>query len=274
MTVRKTLILNADDVGMHPAVDSAVLRLAEAGVIRSASVMALGKPDPDAMRGLRNLGVELGLHLDVSSAMAAQRYGTSQRIGTIIAMAYSRRLDARQVRAIVDDQLQQFHDKTGGPPLFIDGHEHVHQLPVIREALIDAVRAHHPQQRPFIRSTLASRWRGTKAAIIGMLGARSLARQARKAGCLSNHDFCGVYDLRKPAALAPLWRGWLASMPPQGTLAMCHPAVAGGSVADSFRLREYQFLSSAAFADMLGQYNTSVVGWKAALCGELDAVRA
>ena len=37
------------------------------------------------------------------------------------------------------------------PPDFVDGHHHVHVLPVIREALIDVLRRRFPQGGPLIR---------------------------------------------------------------------------------------------------------------------------
>jgi hypothetical protein len=46
---------------------------------------------------------------------------------------------------------------------------------------------------------------------------------------------------------------------------MCHPALSVIAPDEAFRLHEYRFLSSMAFATMLDQYNTRAAGWRATL---------
>ena len=60
----KQITLNVDDLGLAPAVNQAVLRLAEMGRIQSASFMSLGRIDADEVAQLRQYAVEIGLHLD------------------------------------------------------------------------------------------------------------------------------------------------------------------------------------------------------------------
>jgi predicted glycoside hydrolase/deacetylase ChbG (UPF0249 family) len=265
MTTQRSIIINADDVGMHPAIDGAVLRLAQSGAISSVSVMALMRPDVDTLHALRHQGVDLGLHLDFTSTIAAQHYALPRGVGAILAHSYMRRLSLQQACNIVDEQLQRFCELTGSMPAFIDGHEHVHQFPVIRDALLQAVARQAQHLRPFIRSTRPLRWRGMKARVIGWLGAAALETAAHDMGCNCNTDFFGVYPLQKEVRLDHLWHRWLQAMPPHGALVMCHPAISEISPGDVFRLREYRFLSSGAFVDMLNQYNTRVTGWRAAL---------
>lgn len=262
MSEKRTIIINADDVGMFPAVDTAVMQLVESGIVTSVSIMVLGKPDRDAMRTFKRYGVNIGMHLDLTSAMAAARYGIARTVSSTLLETYGRRMREEEARHIVLDQLNRFCDITGGTPAFIDGHEHVHQFPIIRDALIGALPESGSGKRPFIRNTRPRRWRGAKAALIGMLGARTLEKQARLAGCDCNTDFFGVYDLGKTSSLEQLWHAWLKTMPQQGSLVMCHPALSARLPHDIFRVREYRFLSSTLFEEMLYQYNTTVAGWE------------
>jgi len=263
MRASRTVIINADDVGLHPAVDEAVARLAEIGVVTSASVMTLGRPDAGTLRTCARYGVDLGLHLDFTSDMANRRYRAARTIGSLILETWCGRLDAHRARDIVADQLQRFLALTGAAPAFVDGHEHAHQLPVIRDALL-AVLREHGCGATFIRSTRPRRWRGAKAALIGLLGARRLEAQARHAGHRCNSDFCGVYNLREDARLEALWRTWLQTMPQRGALAVCHPATPGMDGGADFRVREYRFLSSTAFDDLLRRHDTTTTNWAGA----------
>jgi predicted glycoside hydrolase/deacetylase ChbG (UPF0249 family) len=261
----KRIIVNADDIGMCPAVDGAAMRLAEAGIISSVSVMALAAPDSEAMRTFHQYGVDIGLHLDFTSSLTAIRYGQQRTVASTIARAYSGRLHGPKARQMVIDQLYCFQDLVGRMPAFVDGHEHVHQLPVIRDALLDILTDHAGSTLPFVRSTQPQRWRGAKAAVIGLLGAGALAEKARRVGLKTNSDFFGVYNLAKKVRLEHLWQCWLQTMPSRGALVMCHPAMAASSHDEGFRLREYRFLSSALFEDMLYENDTTIVGWRSAL---------
>ena len=270
----RKLIINADDLGMHPAIDHAIAMLAGAGVVSSASLLVLGQPDRDMIAHLDARGINLGLHLDFTSSLFHSRLsGKSRSVYAVMADAWGGRLQPQQAQAIVRDQLEQFQDIAGRMPDFVDGHEHIHQFPVIRQALIDVLSNLDPARRVFIRDTRSSCWRGMKAAIIGMLGAPALAAMTAQTGYRCNTDFLGVYDLSGKADLPGLWRDWLASLPAQGALAMCHPALHSGAGEPSlapFRLREYRFLSSAQFSDLLAEHGVQVVNWQTALGDDDD----
>jgi len=255
----KGLILNADDIGMHPAVDDAVAELAEKGVIRAASVMSLGRPNRDTLAAMTRLGVDLGLHLDFTSELAHAAYRRETSLSSLILSAWSGTLNAAHVRAALDGQLQRFCELTGRLPDFIDGHQHVHQFPVIREALAQALER-HGERRIRVRNTCSRRWRGGKAALIGMLGSEALERRLERLGFSGNADFMGVYDLSSDADLASFWRNWLAGAPEQGGLVMCHPALKdwGG---EAFRVKEYQFLASQQFREMCSEFEVQAVNW-------------
>ena len=263
---RKTLIVNADDIGLHPAVDNAVAELAERALITSASVMSLGAADRDALGAMIGLGMDLGLHLDFTSVFACRRYGTDCTVNSLIGQTWLRRLSPEQTHHIVNEQLDRFETLVGAVPVFVDGHEHVHQFPVIREALMQVLAERYPGRRMFLRNTAPRRWQGAKAAIIGMLGAGSLRRLAREKGHAWNADFAGVYDFHPESDLPVLWSGWLATCRSGGVI-MCHPAsaeVEGDAIAAA-RVREYRFLASRDFDALLRNTRTEITGWKAAL---------
>jgi predicted glycoside hydrolase/deacetylase ChbG (UPF0249 family) len=262
----RLIVINADDVGLHPAIDHAVAQLGEMRVVSSASILALHTPHRDALQSMMRNGLDLGLHLDFTSVAANERYSTSRTVASLIADSWRGRLNTSHTRAIVRDQLDRFGSITGHAPRFIDGHEHVHQLPGIRQALFSVLAERQLHTPLYIRNTAPQRWRGIKAATIALLGAQALRHQARQADYRCNADFFGVYDLSSSVNLSALWRRWLASVPERGALAMCHPAWSAemeDKQSIPFRLREFEFLSGQEFGEMLALQRVTVAGWRA-----------
>lgn len=257
--MNRTLIINADDFGMHPSIDAAVLDLSARGIVTSTSVMSLYPVIPDSLQRLRSQGTSIGLHIDFTSEAAHQRYGTRYSLRSLIGATWTHRLRYAQAKIMIEDQIDAFMRLSGAAPVFVDGHEHIHQFPVIREALFAVLESAGWARKPMLRHTRPAGWQGVKAAIIDRLGAQSLHTLAQQSGYNCNEGFAGVYGLQREAPLDHLWARWLAAMPAQGGLIMCHPAITEDRGA--FRLHEYRYLTSARFADLLQAQDISTVPW-------------
>jgi predicted glycoside hydrolase/deacetylase ChbG (UPF0249 family) len=60
----KQLLINCDDMGYHPAINSAIADVLSGGVVKSVSLMSTGTYFEEAVDTLRNLGIShLGVHL-------------------------------------------------------------------------------------------------------------------------------------------------------------------------------------------------------------------
>ena len=135
------------------------------------------------------------------------------------------------------------------PPAFVDGHRHVHQLPVVRQALLRALRARYGRALPFVRCTVPRRWRGAKALVIAALGGFALRRRLRREGIPHNRDFAGVYDFDPASDYGALMRRWLAGVE-DGAIILCHPGLPGGAPEDPIsraRAAEFRYLESPTF---------------------------
>lgn len=268
-TAMRRLILNADDYGMDEAVDRAILDLGSRGIVTAVSAMSLSPRWDEAAAALEGQNVDCGLHLDLTSPFAA-RVAPVTSLPWLIASAYAGRLDRSALRTAIETQLERFEAALGRRPDFVDGHQHVHQLPVIRTELLDALKRRCGADVSLIgiRICTARRWRGTKAAVIGALGGEGLARLAAERGHPVNSDFAGVYDFSPAADLAALWRGWLGSLQGGAPLAMCHVASEGDWGEDpirSARLREFSWLGSRAFQDLCAVFAVTPARWPAPL---------
>jgi hypothetical protein len=144
----------------------------------------------------------------------------------------------------------------------------VHQLPVIREALLDVLdeRGHGP--RPWLRATgpaitpaavpLVAR---AKAQLIAALGSAELRREAGSRGFRLNRRFFGVYGFD---GSAEQYRRCLAAWfdeAADGDLLMCHPS-AEGPERDAIlpaRRREYEVIGGHAFAALTDTTGVRIV---------------
>ena len=260
------VILNADDYAMDEGVDDAILALAERGTVTAASAMVLSPSWKDAGRRLMDVKANRGLHLDLTSPFAAS---TAPALPRLMRAAFLGRLDRGAMRHAIERQLDAFEAVAKAPPDFIDGHQHVHQLPVIRDLLMVALKAQYgaSASRIGIRLCLARRWRGLKAAIVATTGAGALSRLIRKEGHPTNTDFAGVYDFSPRADLAALWRGWLTGVVGERPLIMCHVAAKEGPNSTFDRIRraritEWQWLCSQAFRDLCSECAIVLRGWQ------------
>ena len=263
----RRLILNADDYAMDAGVDQAILGLIAGNVVTAASAMVLSPRWSGASGEISGMNADCGLHLDLTSEFALAKL-TLYSLPELIARSYARRLDATAILDAIEAQLDLFESAIGRPPDFIDGHQHVHQLPIIRVQLIEALqRRYGPDAaRIGIRVCTSRRWRGAKAQTIGALGAEPMARLAGRFGHAVNTDFLGVYGFSPDADLPLLWRRWLASMQGDAPLAMCHVATASSpsTIADPIRparVKELGWLASDAFRDLCAELSVTLDRW-------------
>lgn len=241
-----------DDYGLHPGVDEAVLAMIARGRVTATSCM-VGAPawqdDSAALKELFDAGrVDAGLHLDlVEYPIDVQ---LRRPIGTWMRDSALRRVDAPTVRGEIRRQLDAFEAAMGRAPSHVDGHQHVHQFPVIRDLLVEElVHRYRGGPLPWLRSTAGASRGGFKGRVIEAMGARALARLCADRGFGQNASLLGVYDFRGgPQRFGALLRQWLADAR-DGDLLMCHIAtgiVPGDEIAQA-RVDEYGVLADDGF---------------------------
>ena len=125
-TAKRRLIVNADDLGMHPEVDAGILEAHRDGIVTSASVMVRRPSAADgAKRAVAATSLSLGLHIDFSEW--DYRDGRWQ--------ANYDRVDSQDtdaVRAELHAQLELFRDMVGRDPTHLDSHQHIHAHEPVR----------------------------------------------------------------------------------------------------------------------------------------------
>jgi predicted glycoside hydrolase/deacetylase ChbG (UPF0249 family) len=159
--------------------------------------------------------------------------------------------DLAAIKQEIARQLDKFESLFGRRPDYVDGHEHVHQFPIVRDALLAVLSARYGNSIA-VRSTVPTTSRGAKAAVIAMLGGRALRKQLLRAGIPTNSDFAGVYDFSTRVPFEALMRGWLASIA-DGGIVMCHPELSSRNELDA-RAVEHEFLASERWPQLQREF--------------------
>lgn len=238
----KRIMINVDDLGLSSAVNQAVLTLAQMQRIHATSFMSLGHINIDEVRYLQQQGIDIGLHFDLTA------FTKTGNLKAVLLRSYLHGWKQQQLHQLICHQLDAFEDKIQAPPVFVDGHQHVHQFPQIRQILLQEIAARYGHGIG-IRNT-APIQSDFKAKIIYHLGGSALQRQLTAENWLTNAAFGGIYHFNvQKVVLADLWHQWLMHAVDQ-TIIMCHPAMPDQHWQDDIkaaRQAEWQWLSSEAF---------------------------
>lgn len=258
------VIVCADDYGLAPGVSEVIASLIAAGRLSATSCMsacAAWRSHAGLLREtVTRHPADVGLHLTLTgqhSLLPLSRLAPHGRLpppGRLLALALARRLHADEIRGEVRAQLDAFEDVWGAPPDYVDGHQHVHLFPGVRECLVAELLRRYGAGRVYLRNCveplehcLARRVAWFKAAFIGQLG-QGLAQLAGRHGLALNHGFSGFYDFSPRHSYRRLMQGFLAH---RGPLHMVH--VHPGKVdADLVALDELTVQRELEFAYLAG----------------------
>lgn len=271
------IVLCADDYGISPAVSAAIRDLIGRGRLNATSVMVVAPSfDPGEAAALKDVAAHraaIGLHMTLTapfrpltSDYAPRRDAAFLPLAATAARALLRSLTPDLLVAEISRQLAAFCEAFGAPPDYIDGHQHIHVFPQIREALLGAVKHAAPNAwvRQCARATAASRPLSDPKGLILDRLSRRFTRLAASQGIRTNVAFAGTYSFRPGADYPALFPSFLDGLP-DGGLVMCHP----GKVDDELRrldpvtdLREdeYAYFSGNTFRQLLEDRNIRLSG--------------
>jgi chitin disaccharide deacetylase len=253
------------------------VELAEMGRLSATGAMTNMPGWRRAARSLMPLRdrIAVGLHLNFTAGSPlgpVPRLAPSGRfpdLKDLLPKALKRQLPGGEIAQEISRQIEAFEEALGHAPAFVDGHQHVHVLPAIRPALIQALNARGYAGRVWLRDpsdkamAILRRPIGRSKALIVKSLARGFARSAHAAGFRTNKGFSGFapLDLSVPAA-----RVFEEAFSKLGAhpLVMCHPGYVDDELraldpALQSRVEELNYLKSDAFRDLLEQRGLRLV---------------
>jgi predicted glycoside hydrolase/deacetylase ChbG (UPF0249 family) len=254
----KRIVVCADDFGLTFGASQSIIALAERAAISAASCVVDGPyaacHAPALLSSLQNCSI--GLHLNLTEN---PHLHLNAGIRTWLLRSFVlRSIERHELEREIARQLDVFETLFGRGPAFVDGHEHVHQFPCVRDALLNVLCARYGREIA-IRITVPTANRSMKAALIAALGGRSMQAKLKAEGFTANSDFAGVYDLVTQDTFERRISGWLRSLA-DGGLIMCHPEVPATSAQpESARNAEHRYLSSPAWSSLRKQMEVQLV---------------
>ena len=281
--------LCADDYGISESVDKAIRDLLMRGRINATSVMVAApsfhRSEAASLNAI-NAGtrrIAIGLHVTLTGPFRPMspdfrpaRAGQFPSLKEMMARGMLRLLDRNRLAMEIATQLKAFVAMFGRTPDFIDGHQHVHLFPQVREALLAVVKENAPLA--WVRqcgrasngltrfadplrqiASAASR----KAMVLDVLSAKFRALAAAQ-GIKTNPAFAGAYDFASAtgANFAQLFPGFLKELPAGGVV-MCHPGIVDAELErldplTTLREREYAYLADDALPGVLRAHGVAL----------------
>lgn len=276
-------VLCADDYGLAPGLGTAIRHLLSLKRLSATSCMTAGPFWPHEAERLKPLvpDADIGLHLTLTDQpplapmpnLAPE--GRLPSILRLIRLAYTGALARPAVRAEIaaelTRQLDRFEAGLGRAPDYLDGHQHVHQLPIVRDVTIELFRTRVAPRvksgRAYVRYCTeplgAIRRRGFLSEALGIsLIGRGFEQRARALGIPGNRRFAGIHDFKGQRPYASLFDSFIEHAAP-GLLVMCHPGLADPELAavdpvTTQREEEYRYLLSDAFPIALQKNRVAV----------------
>jgi len=268
--------LCADDYGISPGVSAGIRELIARERINATSVMVAApnfNNDEAAALDMLNSGkkrVAIGLHVTLtapfgplSADFAPVRKGRFLSLNDILRAAVARRLHPEMLVIEIATQLQAFIDTFGRPPDFVDGHQHVHLFPQIRDAFLKVVERGAPHA--WVRQCGRRHTRGhpldRKALVLDVLSV-AFRRKARRLGIAFDPAFAGTYAFHAKAKFAEIFPRFLPGLP-DGALIMCHPGFVDPELEaldslTTLRQHELAYFNSDAFPHVLADHGVAL----------------
>lgn len=153
--MKKQLIINADDFGIHPAVNEAVRKAATEGILTSTSLMAGGDAFDEAVEMARSMpSLGIGIHLTLvggikpvlpPSEVPSLTWDNGvfcHDYGKLIVRDLEGKISLSEVYAEWDAQIQKIMN-TGLLVTHMDGHQHMHMWPHFYPIARDLAKKYH-----------------------------------------------------------------------------------------------------------------------------------
>ena len=268
--------LCADDYGMSPAVSAAICDLITRRRINATSVMVLAPSfspaEATALEAAASSHAAIGLHVTLTApfrpltaGFAPTRNSAFLPLPAMAGRALAHWLRPEDLELEIARQFAAFTAAFGRPPDFVDGHQHIHVFPQIRNVLLRVIKDAAPRAwlRQCGRPAAAPKsLADPKGFVLDALSA-GLHRLAAREGVPTNPAFAGTYSFAPGADFAKLFPGFLDGLP-DGGVVMCHPGQVDAELRrldplTDLRAREYAYFLDEDFPRLLAAHGIALV---------------
>jgi hypothetical protein len=265
----KYIILCADDYAQNPAITQGILNLVSHNRLSAISCLTTSPywkkhaaylaPFQDSM--------DIGLHFNLTEGFSITSNKQFNSMPQLLLNAFLYRLDVHAIEAEFMAQLDRFIEYAGKMPDFIDGHQHIHHFPVIRQVLLRAYQKRLLANKTYIRIASNSPLQSLltvkcfpKTQIIALTGALTFKKNCQQLNIPFTHSFAGIYSFGKAVNYPTYFRYFLSQVRENG-LIMCHPGLATDDKKDALhdsRPKEYAYFISNSFINDCAEAGVSL----------------
>ena len=208
MTNQKNLSICADDFGITEKINNAIIELIKAERITETSCIVLAKSFSMGAKDLIKYKdkVGIGVHLTLTDFQPLTGIKSlivnnkMSNIKNLLFKSINENYSKKEIIEEINFQLDKFEKIMGFEPNFIDGHHHVQQLPLIRDALVEVIKKRYSNNLPWIRNTYENFFKIFKRKVsilksisLSIMGTK-MKRLAKVNSIKSNDGFSGIYD--------------------------------------------------------------------------------
>ncbi len=259
----KHIILCADDYGQNADISQAIIALIQQSRLSATSCLTTfshWKMHAKWLEPFKNQ-IDIGLHFNLTEGKLCRIPASS--LGKLLLFSQLRFISQQKIEEELHAQLDQFESEMKMPPRFIDGHQHVHQFPVIRDALLSVYEKRLWQHPVYFRCT-DSAITDFKNLIIQFSGARAFKKKLIAKKIPHNASFLGIYNFASPQ-FEKTFQKFLSEIS-EGGLIMCHPGLKNNEmnsdkIAQS-RGGEFHYLSSQQFVEDCKKFEAELTRFK------------
>jgi chitin disaccharide deacetylase len=256
-------VVTADDFGIGVETSRGIIRAHKQGPVTATSLMTITGEHVRASVGLLAdvPDLDVGLHVVLTNCghpplLAGPSSGLVGRDrhflsnGQLWRNAFTGRLNRAAVADEIAAQAELFHQLLGRRPVFVDGHHHAHQLPIIRDALLEVIRQGLLPQVTRTTVEAPKMIRRVPSAVAKRVAADFLGHRAapifQSHGLLINDYYFGMLGQRLLQQDFP-WQPFLNHLPNSGMIEwVVHPGMADDSLIgrDDYRAGRVKELES------------------------------
>ena len=161
----KNMIVNADDFGLTEGINNGIVDGFKNGIITSASLMATMPAFEHAVElATEHPGLDIGAHVSLTLGKPCSLNNKLwpilgegefiRSLGRLTWCVYAGRIHPRDIKEEISAQIKKIQE-TGLKITHLDGHQHIHMLPCLLEAITVSMREY---QIPFIRIPDEAAW--------------------------------------------------------------------------------------------------------------------
>ena len=273
MILQKKLSICADDFGITEKVNKVIIRLIEAKRITETSCMVISDfffEDAKQLIKYRN-NIGIGIHLTLTDFIPLSKIKSLTNNGKLIGVtnlfmkSVFQNYSESEIYKEINLQLDKFEKALGFRPDFIDGHHHIHQLPLINNIIINIIKKRYPSNYPWIRNSNESFFRIfkrktsiIKSIFLSVMGVK-IKKLAKENSIKTNNGFSGVYNFSIDKDYGQLFKNFITDINSEH-LIMVHPGendeiLSNIDSANKSRNLEFNYLISEKFSQVLIENN-------------------